>query len=157
MAVCWLNRPAHQLWLLTYPCHLSFTPRWVLAEPLSEQVGKGIWPSEAPLLRAQSSSELPQKNHLRFKLTGTLEIIQFCLLPSLEMRKLRLGVVTQFEKGSTRIVIQLSDNPRGWHACRHLQVKMQRLREVRGGLGYLEPNSPPEPASLFEKPTGLVP
>lgn len=66
-------------------------------------------------------------------------------------------MVTQFEKGSTRIVIQLSDNPRGWHACRHLQVKMQRLREVRGGLGYLEPNSPPEPASLFEKPTGLVP
>lgn len=53
------------------------------------------------------------------------------------MRKLRLGVVTQFEKGSTRIVVQPSDNPRGWHACRHLQVKMQRLREVRGGLGYL--------------------
>ena len=90
-----------------------------------------------PVAKSTEQFRLSSKNHLRFKLRGTLETIQFCLLPSLEMRKLRLGVVTRFEKGSTRIVVQPSDSPRGWHACRHLQVKMQRLGEVGSGRGYL--------------------
>lgn len=59
-----------------------------------------------PVAKSTEQFRVSSKTPLRFKLRGTSEIIQFCLLPSLEMRKPRLGVVTQFEKGSTRVVVQ---------------------------------------------------